>query len=282
MKGYLIEKYNNMASAYSCKRLVEEAGKVDIDLRMIGALDSFVLPEGIVNGGIVLDKCDVVVNRYKYGKVKNTINALATHSYNKNEINDIYVNKFEQLQRLSSSSFTIPKYMLSGSSVSFNMIVQKLGLPFVAKGLERSMGHEIYLIKTEKEYETLRKDFPDSKEWLLEECITTSLGRDLRLFAIKGEAVACMQRTSTDDFRANVARGASVKAFDISEELRQIARDIYSQSHLDFVGIDLLFGKDSFAFCEVNITPGLEGIEQASGINIAERIMTMIKEEMEQ
>lgn len=277
MKGYLIEKYNNMASAYSCRRLVEEAEKVGVGLRMVGALDSFVVPEGVVNQGVVLDECDVVVNRYKYGKVKNAINALASHCYNKCEVNDIYVNKYEQLQRLSSSSFIVPRYLLSSSSASFEWIVQSVGLPFVAKGLERSMGQEIFLVENKEEYEALQRDFPVDKEWLFEECITTSLGRDLRLFAIRGNAVACMQRTSTDDFRANVARGANVTDYGLSGELCSIAKDVYLQSNLDFVGIDLLFGKEGYVFCEVNITPGLEGIEQASGVNVAREIMTMIK-----
>lgn len=281
MKGYLIEKYNNMASAYSCRRLVEEAVKAGIDLRMVGALDSVVTGSGVENNGIVLEECDIVINRYKYGKTKNAINALACRGYNNVSINDIYVNKFEQLQRLSSDSFSVPLYLLSSGSASFDYLVSKLGLPFVAKGLDRSMGQEIFLIKSEADYEAMRSGFATDKEWLFEECITSSLGRDLRLFSIRGKAVACMQRTSRSDFRANVARGADVTSYRIDSALEKIAYDVYRQSKLDFTGIDLLFGNDGYVFCEVNITPGLEGIEQASGVNVAGEIIAVAKADNE-
>lgn len=277
--GYLIEKYNNMASAYSCRRLVEEAEKVDIDLRMIGALDTQVTPNGLFNAGMPLDECDVVVNRYKYGKVKNAINALAKQSYNALHLNEIYVNKYEQLLRLSSPYYAKPSYFLSSSAMDFCQVGDILGLPFVVKGLDRSMGQDVFLIHNAEEYEVLRRDYPADKEWLFEECITTSLGRDLRLFAIRGRAVACMQRKSTSDFRANVARGANVTNISLTPELRNIAESIYEQSQLDFVGIDLLFGKEGYVLCEVNITPGLEGIEQASGVNVAHSIMCMIADD---
>lgn len=86
-----------------------------------------------------------------------------------------------------------------------------------------------------------------------------------------------MQRHSRGDFRANVALGAEVEAYEISPGMRAIARDIYSQTGLDFLGIDLLFGEDKPYFCEINVMPGIEGIEQASGENIARKIMETIR-----
>ena len=61
-----------------------------------------------------------------------------------------------------------------------------------------------------------------------------------------------------------------------TDEIRQIAKDVYEQTGLDFTGIDLLFGKDRFYLCEINVMPGLEGIEQATGVNVAGRMMDMI------
>ena len=86
-----------------------------------------------------------------------------------------------------------------------------------------------------------------------------------------------MQRKSKEDFRANVALGASVEPYEITPQIKEIARDIYEQTKLDFLGIDLLFGEDKPYFCEINVMPGLEGIESSSGINIAKLIIESIK-----
>ena len=119
------------------------------------------------------------------------------------------------------------------------------------------------------------------KEWLYEEFITTSVGRDIRLYSIRGNVEAGMVRKSKGDFRANVALGGDVASYEITPEIRTIARDIYRQTGLDFIGIDLLFGESKPYFCEINVMPGIEGIEKASGINIGKRIMETIKGDFE-
>ena len=88
-----------------------------------------------------------------------------------------------------------------------------------------------------------------------------------------------MIREAKTDFRANVALGAGVKNYPINSELQSIATDIYEVTGLDILGIDLLFGRESLYFCEINVMPGLEGIEQASGINIARLVLRRIKED---
>ena len=90
-----------------------------------------------------------------------------------------------------------------------------------------------------------------------------------------------MQRKSQGDFRANVALGATVEPYSISEWIRQCAMDIYTQTGLDFLGIDLLFGEDKPYFCEINVMPGIEGIEKASGVNVARKIIETIKGDFE-
>lgn len=277
VKGYIIEKYNVMSNAYTCNRLVQEAAALDIDLQIVGIHDTMVSSEGVLNHGKLLEPVDFVINRYKWGQEKDAINALASRSYNPLDAYHIYINKFEQVKRLYSDAFSIPKYILGTSLLSFQIIVDALGLPFVAKGLESSMGEEIVCIEDQASYKELSKKYPISKEWLFEEFISESFGRDMRFYSIRGEAVACMQRKSEGDFRANVALGASVEPFEITPAIRTIAQDIYEQTGLDFLGIDLLFGKDKPYFCEINVMPGLEGIEKASGINIAGKIIETIK-----
>lgn len=135
------------------------------------------------------------------------------------------------------------------------------------------MGRKIRLICRADAFSSLFKVYPSEKEILYEEFISSSFGRDLRLFCIRGHVIACMLRELKNDFRANIALGARVTNYPINETLQGIAYDIYSLTNLDVVGIDLLFGDDANYLCEINVMLGLEGIEQVSGINIVHLII---------
>lgn len=276
ISGYIIEKYNQMTNAYTCNRLVEEAANLGIDLKIVGIHDTIISESGLINNGTKLEKREFVINRYKWGKVKDEINSIAIKSYNPLDAYNIYINKYEQVKKLCSDEFLVPKYLLGTALLKYEDIVQILGTPFVAKGLESSMGEQISLIEKPEDLQNLSRTYGIEKEWLFEEFITTSFGRDMRFYSIRGEVVACMQRKSQGDFRANVALGASVEPFEITPQIRQIAKDIYNQTGLDFLGIDLLFGKDKPYFCEINVMPGIEGIETATGVNVAKKIIETI------
>lgn len=278
LEGYLIEKYNNMGNAYSCRRLLEEAKKQNVNLRMVGAVDTSVMEEKCYNLQ-QLDKRDFIINRYKYGKIKDYLNGLAHKSYNNLSALNIYINKLEQLKNINSDYFIKPKYIAGFADLPFILLADELKVPFVAKGLESSMGKEIFLIKNIEDYQKLAVFYPTTKEWLFEEFISSSYGRDMRLYCLRGEVIASMERCSNDDFRANVALGATVKKIQAESYFQYIAHDIYTKTGLDFIGLDLLYGKELPYFCEINVTAGLEGIEKATEINIAERIIQTIKED---
>ena len=123
IRGYIIEKYNTMTNAYTCNRLVQEASALDMDLQIVGIHDTVVSPHGVINHGKILEPVDFVINRYKWGREKDAINALATRSYNPLTAYNIYINKFEQVRRLHSKAFLIPKYLLGTSRLPFSSIV---------------------------------------------------------------------------------------------------------------------------------------------------------------
>ncbi len=281
ISGYLIEKYNNMTGAYTCNRIVKEATEAGIDLKIIGIHDTYVCDGKLYNKGKELEKRDFVINRYKWGKLKDEISLLGVRSYNNLDAYNIYVNKYEQVKRLWSDAFIIPKYLMGSAKLPFHEVASRLGLPFVAKGLESSMGEEINLVENETDYKALLTKYGEIKEWLYEEFITTSYGKDMRFYSIRGKAVACMERRSNGDFRANVALGASVRPLDVTPDISRIASDIYRQTGLDFLGIDLMYGTDKPYFCEINVMPGLEGIEASSGLNIAKMIIDTVKGDFE-
>ncbi len=269
LRGYILEKYNNMGDAYTCRRLCEEARKRGADLRIVGVLDTVLSKEGLYCGGKRLSPCDFVINRYKSGCVKRRLNELASRSYNEPDSLERYVNKYAQMRDLKSEAYIMPEYLLSTAAADYDYIAGCLGTPFVAKGLESSQGREIFMIENLRQYEQLRNTFGGEKEFLYEQFIHTSYGKDIRLFSVRGNVAACMTRCAREGFRANVALGATVEPLEITDDIRQTARDIYEQTQLDFLGIDLLFGKEKNYFCEINVTPGIEGMERATGVNVA-------------
>lgn len=276
LKGYIIEKYSHMTGAYTCNRLVEEANKRDMDVRIIGIADVTIRKDGVYWKEEKLEPCDFVINRYKYGHMKTEINALAKRTYNDAEAFQTYINKYMQVRNLSSKGFFMPNYVLGTAWTPYEQIAGELGTVFVAKGLESSQGAEIFLIQNKEDLQALADTYAKDKEYLFEEYISQSYGRDIRFYSIRGEVAACMTREAKEGFKANVALGANVKALEITEDIRQTARDIYAQTKLDFLGIDLLFGEEKPYFCEINVMPGIEGMERATGVNVAGAIMDTI------
>ena len=276
LKGYIIEKYSCMKGAYTCHRILEEASKRGIDMKIVGVADTTIQKDGVYHAGAFLEPCDFVINRYKYGHIKDEIGALAKRTYNNSEIFNIYINKYMQVRNLISEGFLMPKYMLGTAFTDFNSIVEMLGLPFIAKGLESSQGAEVFLIESKEDFQALCEQYAADKEYLFEEYIKTSYGRDIRFYSIRGEVIACMTREAVKGFKANVALGATVREYPINDYIRQTARDIYEQTGLDFLGIDLLFGEDKPYFCEINVMPGIEGMERATGVNVTGAIIETI------
>ena len=155
LSGYLIEKYKNMGNAYTCNRLLAAAQKQNIDLKLIGIYDSYVTQDHCYNNAALLSARDFVINRYKFGKIKDNLNKLGKKSYNAIKPFNLYINRFEQLKNIESHYFKKPKYLTGMSDLPFELLADILKLPFVAKGLESSMGQEVFLITNKDDYSSL-------------------------------------------------------------------------------------------------------------------------------
>lgn len=278
-KGYIIEKYNNMGTAYTCRRLADEAKNLGMAVQIIGVCDTCACPDGLYNNGKKLKKADFAINRFKAGSIKKEVNAIAAKQYNEQNRFSQYVNKFEQVKNLASDGFYMPKYILSTLHPDYDFITSYLGTPFVIKGLASSQGDEVFLVGNGDDYIYYRNQYGADKEWLLEEFIGESYGKDIRFYSIRGEVIACMTRVAKQGFKANVALGADVYPYEVTEHIRQAAKDIYRQTGLDFLGIDLLYGKEKPYFCEINVMPGIAGMEKATGVNVARCVIETIKQD---
>lgn len=136
LSGYLIERYSDMGSAYTCRRLVEEAHALAMDLSIAGIADMGKMEDGtLLFHGESLAPADFVVNRYKWGHLMAAANALATRSYNSIVPFARYVDKYAQVEDISSSAFRMPRWVLAHAGADFDTLASEVGVPFVAKGL---------------------------------------------------------------------------------------------------------------------------------------------------
>lgn len=279
--GYIIEKYNNMNDAYTSSRFIHEAGVQGILLDIIGVADTHIVNGKIHNTSKELNKREFALIRHKEGHIKNEISNLCDKQYNSATDIITYADKYYQQRDFNFKSIKKPNYLMGCLQINYLDISRHLGKSFVAKGLRASQGKEVYLINCKDDYEKLRHKFDkDEKEFLFQEYIRESSGTDLRVFILKGEAIACIKRTSTKSFRANYALGSKVTRHPIDENIKAAARELYLMTDIYYIGLDLLFGKDGYYFCEINVTPGIEGSEKATGVNIAKAVIDSIKKDI--
>lgn len=281
MKGYIIERYNDMNSLYTCTRLIEEAKRVGVALDIVGVHDTYEYGEALYNNKTRVEQRDFSILRFKEGDINCRLSKLSPKQYNRIEHIELYGSKFAQLKNICSKHVIMPRFILSYLDINIDEIAQLIGVPFVAKALKGSRGDEVYLVGNSDEYNELRSIYKGlDKEFILEEYIKESSGKDIRVFCVGGEVAACMKRTAKDGFKANYKLGGAIEPYAIDNDIIQIAKDIYKSTSLHYAGIDLLFGRDGYVFCEVNVCPGLEGIEKASGLNIAGRLISSVKDDL--
>lgn len=158
-------------------------------------------------------------------------------------------------------------------------IADALGFPFIIKECFGSFGMQVYLAHGMEEAIAIIKSTSGSAV-LAQEFVSTSFARDVRIYTVGGKAVASMLRRNTaGDFRANVALGGEAVPYSPSAGETALAETAARALGLDFAGIDLLFGKDGEPLlCEVNSNAHFAGISRATGVDIADRIVSMIDE----
>lgn len=145
------------------------------------------------------------------------------------------------------------------------------GAPVVIKLIEGTQGIGVVLGETESSAKSVIEAFRGANvNILVQEFIAEARGTDVRVFVIGGKVVASMQRTgSDDDFRSNLHRGGAAKAVKISPEERRTALRAAKIMGLNVCGVDMLRSNHGPVVMEVNSSPGLEGIELATGRDVA-------------
>jgi ribosomal protein S6--L-glutamate ligase len=154
------------------------------------------------------------------------------------------------------------------------------GAPLIIKLLEGTQGVGVVLAETEKAAESVIEAFRGLDAHILaQEFIAESGGSDLRAFVVGDEVVAAMKRQAAKgEFRANLHRGAKAEAVELSDQERRMALRATKALGLNVAGVDLIRSNDGPLVIEVNASPGLEGIQTATGVDVAMKIITLIEE----
>ena len=153
------------------------------------------------------------------------------------------------------------------------------GAPVVIKLLEGTQGIGVVLSETEKSAKSVIEAFRGANvNILVQEFIKEAGSSDIRIFVVGGKVVASMMRTgAAGDFRSNLHRGGTAKTIKITPEERSTAIRAAKVMGLNVAGVDILRANHGPVIMEVNSSPGLEGLENVTGLDIAGKIIEFIE-----
>lgn len=188
--------------------------------------------------------------------------------------------KLHSLQILAQHKIPIPISSFANSSYDTKDLIKIVGgAPLVVKLLEGTKGVGVVLAETNKAAESVINAFRSLKaDVLAQQYIKESKGQDIRCFVIGDKVVASMERIAQEgEFRANIHLGAKANFIEISDEERDLAIKSAKVMGLDVAGVDMVRSNNGAKILEVNSSPGLEGIEGASAINIADKMIEYLE-----
>ncbi len=189
--------------------------------------------------------------------------------------------KLRSMQILSRSGVGLPTTSFAHSIQDVNGLLDVVGgTPVVVKLLEGTQGLGVVLAETKKAAESVIGAFRQlDANILVQQYIKEAGGSDIRAFVVGGKVVAAMRRQGAPgDFRSNLHRGGTAEAIKLSPSERSTAVRAAKALGLNVAGVDLLQSEEGPMVLEVNSSPGLEGIEGASGVDIADLIVEYIED----
>jgi len=188
--------------------------------------------------------------------------------------------KLRSLQILSKNGLGMPKTAFTNFSKGGEkqLIEQVSGAPVIIKLLEGTQGLGVVLAETTKAAQSVVEAFHGLKARIIvQEYIKEAKGSDIRAFVVNGKVVGAMKRQGAEgEFRSNLHRGGVATVIKLSRAEKQAALNAAEALGLDVAGVDMLQSARGPLILEVNSSPGLEGIEGATGVNIAAEIIQFV------
>jgi ribosomal protein S6--L-glutamate ligase len=187
--------------------------------------------------------------------------------------------KLRSIQILSRHDVGIPATTFVRDRADVLPAVERVGgAPVVIKLLEGTQGIGVILAPDKKVAEAVIETLQSTRQnVLIQQFISESKGRDIRAFVVGDRVIAAMRRSAVgDEFRSNVHRGGSTEVVELDDEYQRVAVQAAQIMGLKVAGVDMLEGDEGPLVMEVNSSPGLQGIETATDLDIAGAIVDYV------
>ena len=241
-------------------------------------------------GGDALGRADAIIPR-----IGASVTSYGTAVVRQFEMMDCYCvnsanailnsrDKLKSLQILARNGISLPDTGFASHTMDIEGVIEKVGsVPLVMKLLQGTQGQGIVLAETRKAAESVMSAFRQLEaDILVQEFIKESSGTDIRALVVGDNVVAAMRRIAPEgEFRSNVHRGGRTEQIILNQEEEKIAVEAASVLGLRIAGVDLMRSKRGPLVLEVNSSPGLEGIEASSGVDVAGNIVRFIESDYE-
>lgn len=181
-------------------------------------------------------------------------------------------------QMLNQAGVPTPRTVLITRFENLHQMVNRVGgYPVVIKMLESTHGVGVELAHNFASLQRFARTFFRFEDrLLLQEFIAEAEGADIRALVVNGKVVASMQRQAQDgEFRSNLHRGASSIPIELDESEKQLVLRVVDTMGIDVAGVDLIPSNNGPLVMEVNASPGLEGIETTTGVDVAGHIIRL-------
>lgn len=209
--------------------------------------------------------------------------------FNDPEVIETCDNKAKQYLELARHGVAMPKTIIAPKvypnftitdSGYYGHVLETLGLPMIIKEGHGSFGMKVYLIETKEAFDE-KVHALRGVDYVFQEFIETSRGRDLRVNIVGDQIIAAMYRHSETDFRANITNGGVAEVVELTAAQRALAMAAAKAVGAEFAGVDLLFGPDEQPLvCEVNGAAHIRNLLNVTGINVADAMIAYILEKI--
>jgi len=275
-------------SLYTTRRLVESALKLGHETRVLNPLHCFLVlsqraPEIYYRGlearvsdlDVVLPRIGASITEHGLAVV-NQFDMMGVPLVNNSQPIARSRDKLRSLQLLARAGIDIPKTVMVSDPSQIHRALEIVGgPPAILKVVKGTQGIGVILAETEQAALTVLETFWNlGMNILVQEFIEESEGRDIRALVVGDRVVTAMRRqASVGEFRSNVHRGGTGTVVDLPESYRRVALEAMRVMELQLGGGDMLESETGPKVVEINSSPGFEGLERWTGVDIASAII---------
>jgi ribosomal protein S6--L-glutamate ligase len=277
-------------SLYSTRRLKEAASEREHEVWVINYLRCYMNitshKPSVVYQGQPLEGYDAVIprigaSRTFYGTaVVRQFELMGVFSANESQAISRSRDKLRCLQILAREGIGLPVTGFAHATQDIDGLIETVGgAPLVIKLLEGTQGIGVVLAETHQAAKSVIEAFRGlDANILVQEYIKEAQGADVRCFVVGGKVIAAMKRQGAEgEFRSNLHRGGTAEKVKLTPEERSTAIRSVKAMGLRVAGVDLLRSNHGPVVMEINSSPGLEGIENSTGIDVAGKIIEFIE-----